>query len=73
VARGALARGLQALLDGVGDSGDLTVARSVRDDEPVREVAQPAEVEDEDLLALLVADGLDGLSKFSGQRAASGE
>lgn len=68
-----LARRLEALFDGVGDRGDLPVARAVGDDEPVGEVAQSAEVQDEDRLALLVADGVDRLSKFADQRAASRE
>ena len=67
----AFALALEPFLDRVGDRGDLSVARSVGDDEPVGEIAQSAKVQDEDVLALLVADGFDGLSKFAGQRAAS--
>jgi hypothetical protein len=57
----------QPFLDGVGDGLDLAIGCPVTDDEVVGDVAQPAEIDDDEVLRLLVSRGVDDGSEFRGQ------
>jgi hypothetical protein len=69
--------GLQAIglaklfFDGVGDRERLARGRAVADDEVVGEVAEPAEVQDQDVFRLLVDGGFDDVLQDGSQRVAS--
>ena len=60
---------LEALLDGVGDGRGLTFGGAVTDDEGVGDVAQAAQVENDDVFGFLVVGGLEAGGEAGGQVA----
>ena len=59
----------EALLDGVGDGCGLSFGGTVADDEGVGDVAQAAQVEDDDVFGFLVGGGLEARGEVGGQVA----